>query len=985
MKHQKLKSVLLYFPFLLLHCCISPAISLTEDAEILLHVKANQLEDPNGRLNGWIPTDLNGPCDWSGITCDTKNGSVISIDLSSFGISGEFPSGFCRIPTLRRLSVSDNFLNGSISLESMSHCSHLHFMNLSENIFVGSLPEFTPHFVNLHTLDLAVNNFSADIPESFGRFPVLRVLKLSGNFINGSVPEFLTNLTELTDLELGYNPFKRGRLPSGIGNLTKLKTLWLASSNLVGNIPGSIGNLVELRNLDLSNNFLSGEIPNSVGKLKRVVKIELFENHLSGELPESLGNLTTLLQFDASENNFTGELPDRLAGLSLVSLNLNDNYMKGLIPKTLASNPNLVQLKLFNNYFSGNLPPDLGRNSDLADLDVSGNRFAGELPSNLCYRKKLQRLVVFNNPFSGNLPESYGECDSLNYVRIFNTELSGLVPTRFWSLPQIQFLELRNNRFEGSIPSTISGARELTHLLLSGNNISGSIPVQICGLQQLIALDIGQNQISGELPFCISKLKKLQKLDIHRNMVKGEISSQISSWTDLTELNLCKNRLSGKIPSELGNLPVLTYLDLSENSFSGAIPMELTKLKLNKFNISDNKLEGKVPPGFTHRLFLSSLLGNPDLCGPNLEPIPPCHKPHQTYVCMIAFLSVILLLLCGSVFWLVKNKMQVFRRKPKRPWKVTSFQRVEFNEEDILNSLTEENLIGSGSSGKVFRVRIKGGHTVAVKRLWRGDREPEMALVFKLEVDTLGKIRHGNILKLMFGCSCEELRILVYEYMENGSLANLLHGEKGGFILDWPKRFRIAVGAAQGLAYLHHGCVPVIVHRDVKPQNILLDNEFCPRIADFGLAKTLNSNDGQGDGVVSQVAGSYGYLAPEYAYTLKVTEKHDVYSYGVVLMELVSGKRPNDCSFGENRNIVKWVTEAALSSPKQKTEIDGSYFGSKLYQLIDPRMDPVTCNYEEIEKVLSVALRCTSNFPMTRPTMRRVVELLKDNTLASPN
>uniref|UniRef100_A0A5B6Z2D6 non-specific serine/threonine protein kinase n=1 Tax=Davidia involucrata TaxID=16924 RepID=A0A5B6Z2D6_DAVIN len=607
-------------------------------------------------------------------------------------------------------------------------------------------------------------------------------------------------------------------------------------------------------------------------------------------------------------------------------------------------------------------------------------------------KKKLQSLITFNNRLSGTIPASYGDCDSLSYVRIFNNELSGQIPVRFWSLPGLGFTQLENNRFEGTIPPSISGARHLTALLVSGNNFTGEFPSEICGLQELAVIDISRNGFTGELPSCLTKLKKLQKLDLQENMFGGEIPSSVSSWTDLTELNLSNNNFAGRIPSELGNLPVLTYLDLAGNLLSGEIPVELTKLKLNKFNISDNRLDGKVPPGFNREYFLTSLMGNLKLCSPDLKPLPLCPKPKPVSLYVIGILATFAILLFGSLtwYWVVKTrKLHPFGSKSKRSssWKITKFHRVGFNEEDVLASLMKDNLIGTGGSGWVYKVQLKSGQTVAVKRLRGGNCQPEAEAVFWSEVETLGRIRHGNIVKLLCSCVGEDFRVLVYEYMENGSLGDVLDGEKGGVLLDWPKRFAIAVGAAQGLAYLHHDCVPPIVHRDVKSNNILLDEDFRPRVADFGLAKTLQQNVNEGDRVMSRVAGSFGYIAPEYGYTLKVTEKSDVYSFGVVLLELVTGKRPNDDSFGENKDIVKWVTEAALSTPEEGSSTVGSSCWGDLDQLIDPRMmNPSKSDYEEIGKVLNVALLCVSAFPMNRPSMRRVVELLKlkEHSWATP-
>ncbi|KAF3439124.1 hypothetical protein FNV43_RR17399 [Rhamnella rubrinervis] len=975
MTHLTLKAllvqcVLLFWFFTLVN-------SIAGDYEILLRVKNAQLEDPDGKLNDWVPNNDHSPCNWTGITCDPELHAVVSVSLSGYGISGGFPSGFCRIRTLQNLSLDSNNINGTLSSAALSLCSHLRWMNLSNNLLVGGLPEFSPDFNELQLLDLSSNNFSGDIPESFGRLPALKVLTLSANLLSGRIPAFLGNLSELTRFELAINPFKPGPLPSEIGNLSKLENLFVPKANLIGNIPSSIGNLVSLKNLDLSDNFLSGEIPKSIGGLRSVEQIELFGNQLSGELPESLANLSILSNLDLSMNRVAGKLPEKIAAMGFSSLHLNDNFFEGEIPESLASNPNLEDLQLFNNSFSGNLPENLGRNSDLTNFDVSTNKFTGELPKYLCHRKKLSNFITFSNRFSGNLPSTLSECSSLSYVRIQNNELSGEVPANFWGLPLLTFLEMNDNRFEGSVSPSISGARELCMFWISGNNFSNELPDSICKLGELVTLDVSKNQFSGGIPTCITELKKLQKLRMQDNMFSGKIPSSVTSWTDLTELNLSRNQLTGDIPPELGNLPVLTYLDISGNSLTGQIPVELTRLKLNEFNVSVNKLYGKVPTGFNQVLFASSLLGNPDLCSPDLKALPPCTKPKPGTLYVVVVPSICVALLLASLLWYFRAKSQTFDGKPRGLYKVTTFQRIGFNEDEVFLSLTDENQIGSGGSGRVYKVKLKTGQTVAVKKLWERPQESDTDSIFRSEVETLGRIRHGNIVKLLFSCSREDSRILGYEYMKNGSLGDALHGEKSGCPLDWLKRFTIAIGAAHGLAYLHHDCKPAIVHRDVKSNNILLDEEFRARVADFGLAKTLHLDVEVAEEyfAMSRVAGSYGYIAPEYAYTLKVTEKSDVYSFGVVLLELITGRWPNDTSFGDSMDVVKWVTEATLSSPKEEEE-NGVGGCRDLGRIIDPMMSPCGCDYEEIEKVLNVALLCTSSFPNNRPSMRKVVELL---------
>ncbi|KAL5556136.1 hypothetical protein UlMin_038372 [Ulmus minor] len=964
---------------------VFPAASLAGDAEILFRVKNAQLQDPQNKLRDWV---LNGdpnpnPCNWTGINCDDHRFAVISVNLSGFGIHGGFPFGFCRVRSLRNLTLSNNNLNGSLSSDSLSICSHLRVLDLSGNLIGGELPELSMELGELHYLDLSQNLFSGEFPAGFFRFPAIKTLRLTSNCFTGTIPSFLGNLSELIQLEIAYNFYlKSSRLPSEIGSLSKLENLYIAKSNLVGEIPESIGNLIRLKNLDLSQNSISGKIPGeAIGRLRSLEQLELFDNSLSGELPESLATLSSLINLDISQNALTGKLSDKIAASGVFSLNLNDNFLEGEIPESLASNPNLWQLKLFNNSFSGKLPENLGRNSKLQDFDVSTNNFTGELPKFLCFWKKLERLITFRNYFSGNL-HSLSECTSLSYVRIHNNQFSGKIPASFWGLPQLGYLEMYNNNFEGSVYPSIAGASKLTNLEISSNKFSGVFPITICKLIQLENLDVGSNQFSGNIPSCITKLKNLQKLKMEENMFSGKIPTWVSSWTSLVELNLSRNKLSGEIPQELGHLPVLTYLDLSGNHLTGEIPTELTKLKLNKLNLSNNNLNGKVPSGFENEYFVSGLLGNPNLCSPDLNPLPSCSKPKPATLYIVIILSICTALLLGSLFFYSQTKSQSF--VGKRNWisKLTTFQRVQFEEEEVIVGLTNSNLIGSGSSGQVYKVKLKTGQIVAVKKLW-GERYLETEAIFRSEVETLSRIRHANIVKLMFSCSEENNRILGYEFMENGSLGDALHGENGGDLLGWPRRFAIAMGTAWGLAYLHHDCVPAIVHRDVKSNNVLLDEEFNAKVGDFGLAKYLDCHVVDGNAAMSRIAGSYGYIAPEYAYTLRVTEKSDVYSFGVLLLELITGKRPNDSSLGENKDIVTWVTEAALSKSSSQEETTSHLFSVQdcrelNLELIDPRMDPSTCDYEEIDKVLNVALMCTSKLPISRPSMRRVVELLKD-------
>ncbi|XP_071692519.1 uncharacterized protein [Rutidosis leptorrhynchoides] len=951
---------------------LTVAATSTGDTAILLRVKTTQLTDPDSLLSNWntsIP-----PCSWNGITCNNQSQDIISIDFTDFStLSGPFPADFCRIQTLRHLSIGNNCFNGTISPSSFSLCSHLTFLNLSSNLFDGNLPELLPSFVNLTILDLSYNNFTSEIPSSIGESLSLQVIDLSSNFFYGPIPDSLTNLTELKKFLAPVNPNLTGPLPEKIGNLKKLEIFRISGARLTGEIPDSIGDLLSIKSIDLSTNLLTGSIPESIGRLNGIEHLWLYDNVLSGEIPDVFENLTSLIDFDVSLNKLTGKLPVSLAGLHLTSFDVNDNQLEGEIPDILGSNPNLVQLKLFNNKFSGQLPAGLGENSDLEEFDVSGNQFEGLLPLKLCDKKKLQKFICFNNRFFGEIPGSCGDCQSIYYVRLSSNELSGEIPVSFWNSSRLKYVDVSDNKFTGSIPGSIS--KGVTTLMMSGNGFSGELPTGICGLHKIVEMDLSNNKFSGQLPGCITRLNKLEKLNLQLNDFTGEIPNDMSSWKELSSLNLSSNHFNGEIPDQIGDLPVLNYLDLAGNSLSGKIPTSLSKLKLNVLNLSNNDLEGEVPSYLDNEVYESSLMGNPKLCSPYLKQFPRCHKTRKVSYYLVGILSGLALFLIVSLMWIV-IKTKLFRGS-KSLYKITSFQRLGFKEHDVLVSLSESNVIGMGGSGKVYRVTLKTGQTVAVKKLFGIHKSSETEAEFWCEMETLGRIRHKNIVKLLFGSVGEDFRALAYEYMENGSLGDMLHKDpKGGFLLDWSKRFEIALGAAQGLAYLHHDCVPGIVHRDVKSNNILLDEDFRPRVADFGLAKALQVEEKDGEGAMSRIAGSYGYIAPEYAYTMKVTEKSDVYSFGVVLMELVTGKRPNDSSFGENKDIVKWVTEVALSVPEKPDEVGWA----NLDQLIDPKMNSLTCDYEEIEKVLNVALQCTSAFPINRPYMRKVVELLKDQS-----
>ncbi|KAL2253184.1 UNVERIFIED_CONTAM: Receptor-like protein kinase HSL1 [Sesamum indicum] len=962
----------LYFLMLLVFLSPSLVLSLNKEGFYLQRAKLG-FDDPNAVLSDWDPRD-DTPCKWNGVVCDSSTGSVISLDLSSSNLSGSFPSILCRLKHLSFISLYDNFINSTLPEDDLTMCQELEHLDLAQNYLTGVLPGSLADLPNLKYLDLTGNNFSGDIPTRFGTFQKLEVLSLVENLLDGTIPAFLGNVSTLKQLNLSYNPFSPSRIPPELGNLTNLEVLWLTETNLVGEIPDSLGRLRRLIDLDLAYNSLIGTIPGSLTGLTAAVQLELYNNSLTGELPSNGWlNMTSLRRLDASMNELTGPVPVELCELPLESLNLYENNLQGELPSGIGHSPNLYELRLFRNRLTGILPPNLGRNSPLQWIDVSTNNFSGQIPENLCFNGVLEEMLMIENSFSGEIPATLGECRSLLRVRLGHNSFSGEVPAGFWGLPHVSLLELIGNSFSGGIAKTIAGASNLSQLILSENNFSGVLPEEIGFLDSLMEFSGNDNKFSGSLPGSMVNLGQLVKLDLHSNAFSGGVPPGIHSWKKLNELNLANNEFSGEIPGEIGELAVLNYLDLSGNRFSGKIPAGLQNLKLNRLNLSYNHLAGDIPPLYAKGMYKDSFLGNPGLCGDIEGLCDGKGSKNGGYVWFLKSIFVLagFVLIAGVVWFYMKYRKfrEVKQTLDRSKWTLMSFHKLGFSEAEILDALDEDNVIGSGASGKVYKVVLSNGEVVAVKKLWGksklADESSDLEKCnyqddgFDAEVETLGKIRHKNIVKLWCCCTTRDSKLLVYEYMPNGSLGDLLHSTKSG-LLDWLIRFKIAMDAAEGLSYLHHDCVPPIVHRDVKSNNILLDADYGARVADFGVAKVVDA-DGKGTKSMSVIAGSCGYIAPEYAYTLRVNEKSDIYSFGVVILELVTGKLPVDPELGE-KDLVKWVC--------------GTLDQKGIDHVIDPKLD--SCFKDEICRVLNVGLLCTSPLPINRPSMRRVVKMLQE-------
>ncbi|KAF7043711.1 hypothetical protein CFC21_053035 [Triticum aestivum] len=931
---------------ILLSLSVSSTCQTDPQTEALLQFKAS-LADPLNYLQTW--TNATSPCQFHGIQCSA--GSVTEISLSSMNLSGTISPSIAALSGLERLDLDTNSLSGAVPSELIS-CTQLRFLNLSWNTLTGELPDFSALTV-LESLDVANNGFS-------GRFAA-----------------WVGDMTGLVYLSIGCNNYDQGEMPPSIGNLKNLTYLYLSNCSLTGGIPDSVFELTLLETLDLSLNNLAGEIPKAIGNLKKVWKIELYKNILTGELPPELGRLAELREIDVSRNQLSGGIPAAFAKLkNLEVIQLYRNNLSGAIPAEWAELRSLKSFSVYENRFAGEFPANFGRFSSLDSVDISENGFVGPFPRHLCNGKSLQFLLALQNGFSGEVPEEYSACQTLQRFRINKNQLTGSIPERLWGLPAVTIIDVSDNGFTGTISPLIGEAQNLNQLWVQNNRLSGTIPAETGRLGQLQKLYLSNNSFSGTIPSQIGNLAQLTALHLEDNALGGALPADIGSCSRLVEIDVSRNELTGPIPASLSLLSSLNSLNLSRNAITGMIPAQLQALKLSSVDFSANRLTGSVPPGLLVIAGDEVFAGNPGLCVHGWSELGACNTDdhhrdglaRRSLVVLPVIVSVMVLLVVGILFVSYRSfKLEEQRRRDLErgdgcdQWKLESFHPPELDADEICG-VGEENLVGSGGTGRVYRLQLKdGGGTVAVKRLWKGDA----ARVMAAEMSILGTIRHRNVLKLHACLSRGELNFIVYEYMPRGNLYQALRREaKGGGgepELDWPRRCGVALGAAKGLMYLHHDCTPAVIHRDIKSANILLDEDYEAKIADFGIARVAAGNSEE----FSCFAGTHGYLAPELAYSLKVTEKTDVYSFGVVLMELVTGRSPIDARFGEGKDVVFWL------SSKLGTQ--------RLDDVVDPRLAASSAKgKEEMLRVLKIAMLCTTKLPAGRPAMRDVVNMLTD-------
>ncbi|QCE13809.1 serine/threonine kinase [Vigna unguiculata] len=925
---------------------VSAVLAIDPYSEALLSLK-NELVDHDNSLSNWVvpsPGKLTGKyyvCSWSGVKCDNDSTTVTSIDLSMKKLGGVFSGKqFSIFTNLTNLNLSYNFFSGNLPPEIFNLTS-LTSLDISRNNFSGSFPGGITRLQNLVVLDAFSNSFSGSLPAEFSELANLKVLNLAGSYFRNSIPSEYGSFKSLQFLHLAGNSLS-GSIPPELGNLKTVTHMEIGYNLYQSFIPPELGNMSQLQYLDIAGANLSGHIPKQLSNLTSLQSLFLFRNQLTGTVPSELSNIESLADLDLSDNFLSGSIPESfsaLKNLRLLSLMYND--MSGIVPEGIAQLQSLETLLIWNNRFSGSLPQSLGRNSKLKWVDASTNSLVGSIPPDICVSGVLFKLILFSNKFTGHL-SSISNCSSLVRLRLEDNSFSGEIALKFTHLPHILYVDLSRNNFVGGIPSDISQATQLEYFNVSYNlQLGGTIPAKTWSLPQLQNFSASSCGISGDLPL-FESCKSISVIDLDNNNLSGVIPNSASKCRALEKINLSHNSLTGHIPDELASVPVLVVVDLSNNNFNGLIPAQFgSSSSLQLLNVSFNNISGSIPTGKTFKLMgKSAFIGNSELCG---APLRSCSdsdgilgRKGTWKITHIVLLSVgLLIVLLGLTFGVL-----YLRRGIKSQWKMVSFVGLpQFTANDVLTSLTATKPTEVTSpSLAVTKVVLPTGITVLVKKMEWETRSIKVVSEF---ITRLGNSRHKNLIRLLGFCHNQHLVYLLYDYLPNGNLA-----EKMEIKWDWAAKFRTVVGIARGLCFLHHECYPAIPHGDLKPSNVVFDENMEPHLAEFGFKQVLRLSKGSSPTITKWEA--------EYDAATKEELRMDIYNFGEMILEILSGGRLRNA--GTSIQSKPW--EDLLREIYNENEANS---GSSL---------------QEIKLVLEVALFCTRSRSSEQPSMEDVVKHL---------
>ncbi|KAF2928132.1 hypothetical protein DAI22_06g256300 [Oryza sativa Japonica Group] len=964
------------------------------DELALLSFKSSLLYQGGQSLASWNTSGHGQHCTWVGVVCGRRRRRhphrveqkliseedllekhrVVKLLLRSSNLSGIISPSLGNLSFLRELDLGDNYLSGEIPPE-LSRLSRLQLLELSDNSIQGSIPAAIGACTKLTSLDLSHNQLRGEIPSALGNLTSLQEFDLSFNRLSGAIPSSLGQLSSLLTMNLGQNNLS-GMIPNSIWNLSSLRAFSVRENKLGGMIPtNAFKTLHLLEVIDMGTNRFHGKIPASVANASHLTVIQIYGNLFSGIITSGFGRLRNLTElylwrnlFQTREQDDWGFISDLTNCSKLQTLNLGENNLGGVLPNSFSNlSTSLSFLALELNKITGSIPKDIG--------NLIG----------------LQHLYLCNNNFRGSLPSSLGRLKNLGILLAYENNLSGSIPLAIGNLTELNILLLGTNKFSGWIPYTLSNLTNLLSLGLSTNNLSGPIPSELFNIQTLsIMINVSKNNLEGSIPQEIGHLKNLVEFHAESNRLSGKIPNTLGDCQLLRYLYLQNNLLSGSIPSALGQLKGLETLDLSSNNLSGQIPTSLADITmLHSLNLSFNSFVGEVPTiGAFAAASGISIQGNAKLCGgiPDLH-LPRCcpllenrkHFPVLPISVSLAAALAILSSLYLLITWHKRTKKGAPSRTSMKGHPLVSYSQLV----KATDGFAPTNLLGSGSFGSVYKGKLNIQDHVAVKVLKL--ENPKALKSFTAECEALRNMRHRNLVKIVTICSSidnrgNDFKAIVYDFMPNGSLEDWIHPETNDQAdqrhLNLHRRVTILLDVACALDYLHrHGPEPV-VHCDIKSSNVLLDSDMVAHVGDFGLARILVDGTSLIQQSTSSMGfiGTIGYAAPEYGVGLIASTHGDIYSYGILVLEIVTGKRPTDSTFRPDLGLRQYV-ELGLHG-RVTDVVDTKLILDSENWLNSTNNSPCRRITECIVWLLRLGLSCSQELPSSRTPTGDIIDEL---------
>uniref|UniRef100_A0ACD5VI11 Uncharacterized protein n=1 Tax=Avena sativa TaxID=4498 RepID=A0ACD5VI11_AVESA len=943
-------------------------------------------------------------CNWEGVLCRVKAPRrVTSLNLTSRGLVGYISPSLGNLSFLQSLMLTQNTLTGEIP-PSLGHLRRLQTLYLNNNTLQGSIPSLG-NCSKLKVLDVSFNNLVGQFPSNLPPHH-LQVLRIAVNNLTGTVPDSLANITTLRVISFAFNHIK-GNIPSEFADLSGLEYLQASGNQLAGVFPRAILNLSTLIDLTLAFNGLSGEVPqNLCTSLPNLQNLLLDGNFFLGHIPSSFANASNLKTIDFMYNNFTGLVPTTIGKLTKLSyLNLEMNQLQANSREDwefLDSLCNCTELNMFAmsfNRLSGHVPISLGNLSgQLQSLYLAENQLSGNFPSGIANLHNLIIVSLGGNLFTGVVPEWVGTLKKLQKINLHTNYFTGAIPSSLSNLSQLVGLYLFSNQFTGHMPPSFGNFPMLQDLVISNNNLHGRIPMKIFKIPTIFGIDLSFNNLDGQLPANIGIAKQLVHLVVSSNKLSGDIPNNLGDCESLEYIGLDLNVFSGTIPTSLGNISGLKVLNFSTNNLIGSIPASLGNLQLlEELDLSFNHLHGEVPTkGIFKNATAVRIDGNQGLCGGALElhilacsfmPSNSSMKKKSLelkVVIPIASMVSLAMVIYGLLLWRGKHK----RRSISLPSFATKFPKVSFNDlARATHGFSTSSFIGGGRYSSVYQGKLVGAENeVAVKVFNLETRGAQKSFI--AECNVLRNVRHRNLVRILTVCSSIDSKgndfiALVYEFMPRGDLHKLLYSARDNEgssylnLMTMAQRISIVVDVADAMEYLHHNNQGTMVHCDLKPSNILLDENMTAHVGDFGLARfkvgstvlSLGNSNCSSTGLM----GTIGYAAPEYAEGGQVSTAADVYSFGIVLLEIFLRRRPTDDMFKDGVNIVKF------------TETN---FPDRVMEIVDPQViqelglchdNSVSLKEKGIRCLLSminIGLCCTKPTPSERINMQEAAAKL---------